>query len=185
MIRMDEQPGRLAPALSLTTSGPRSPDPLMGSTVADRMRSGPSAGSPAPWYRAVSSVIALGVMSVVALGIVVSAVLVVSREQVGPTGAVVPTIPITTTPPPVAPSTTLSSPTPTQAPSRVPSSTPPPVIITTTAQPSTTAPPPPPPPTSATRRPSTPAPPSSAHPTSHRPFPQETTDFPGPPGTNG
>src|ERR1700694_2672735 len=72
-----------------------------------------------PWYSAVPAVIALGAIGLVAFGIVVSAGLVVSREPVGPTGAVVPTIPVTTAAPTAA---APSSPTTTPAPSRVPPS---------------------------------------------------------------
>ena len=147
---------------------------------ADHDISGPTTEPPQePWYSAVSTVIALGAIGVVAVGIVVSAVLVVSRESVGPTAAVVPTIPITTTAPTAAPSTTrTSSPTTTQAPSSVPPSTSS-AIITTTVEP------PPKPPETSTHHSSTPGPPSSVHPTPHPAFPHQTTDFLGPPGTNG
>jgi hypothetical protein len=122
----------------------------------------------------------IGVTGVVALFVVVSAITVVSKEPFGPMGVVLPTRPLTTTsaPPPVS-----EAPIPppvTRAPTVAP-----PAIAPTTAPPNPQPPPPPPPPKpSATRAPSTRSEPSSAHPTTHRPFPQETTDFLGPPGTN-
>jgi len=51
-----------------------------------------------PWYGTVMPVIALTAVALVAVAVAVSADLVVSREPVGQTGAVVPTIPITITP---------------------------------------------------------------------------------------
>jgi hypothetical protein len=51
-------------------------------------------------------VIALSATALVAVAVALSAVFDVSREPVGPTGAVVPTIPLTTTPPPPAQETT-------------------------------------------------------------------------------
>jgi hypothetical protein len=137
-----------------------------------------------PWYGTVTAVIALGAMAVVAVGIAVSAVLVVSREPVGPTGAVVPTRPVTTTVAPLAPSTEpATSPAATRAPSPdVPGTAP--VIVPTPVGPSTTQAPPKPRETSAAPVPSVSSPPKSARPTTHQPFPQETTDFLGPPGTN-
>lgn len=117
-------------------------------------------------------------IGVVAVGIVVSAVLVVSREPFDPMSAVVPTIPVTTTPT-AAPSISATiPPATTVAPSYVPPSTSS-AVIATTAQPSTAKPSPKPPEITATH------PPISAHPTPHPAFPQETTDFQGPPGTNG
>ena len=74
-----------------------------------------------PWYATATVVIALTIAALIAVGIAVSAVLVVSREPVDPTGAVVPTIPITPTPPPMAPTMApTSAPVPTQAPTRAP-----------------------------------------------------------------
>jgi hypothetical protein len=121
----------------------------------------------------------VSVLGVVAVGVVVSAITVVSREPFGPTGAVIPTRPITTTtvsPPP--PSSGAPIPPPA---TRAPSAAPPAIVPTTVP---TSAPPPPPPKPSTTHPPSTRSEPSSAHPTTHQPFPQETTDFLGPPGTN-
>jgi len=123
--------------------------------------------------------VTVGVLGVVAVGVVVSAITIVSREPFGPTGAVIPTRPVTTptAPPPPPPSTAPIPPPVTRAPSAAP-----PAIAPTTVE--TSAPPPPPPPP----RPSTTHPSSthstSAHATTHQPFPQETTDFLGPPGTN-
>lgn len=134
------------------------------------------------WYAAVPTVVALCASGALAVGIAVSAVLVVSRESVGPTGAVIPTHPLPTTmttaiPPSMAP----SLPTPTQAPTHQ-STSPPTTLIPTTVQPipapRTTSPQP-----SVTLSTTAP-PPKSVAPTTHRPFPQETTDFLGPPGTN-
>jgi hypothetical protein len=117
------------------------------------------------------------VLGVAAVGVVVSAVTVVSREPFGPTGAVIPTRPVTTTTAQPPPSSAEPIPPPvTAAPSAAP-----PVTAPTTVQ--TSAPPPPPKPTT-TASSSTRSQPSSARPTTHRPFPQETTDFLGPPGTN-
>lgn len=141
-----------------------------------------SCPAPRPIYSVLAEPIALSAVGLSAVGVIVSAVLVVARTPADLTGAVVPIIPLTTTaasvppPPPTAPG-------PTHAPSRIPATTPPEVIPTV-------APSPPPPPTKPaeprpTRPPRTSAPPSSVHPTLHRAFPQETTDFPGPPGTNG
>ena len=120
------------------------------------------------------------VLVVVAVGVVVSAITVASREPFGPTGAVIPTRPLTTTtaPPPPPSSAEPIPPPATRAPSAAP-----PAIVPTTVQ--TSAPPPPPPPKPSTTHPSsTRSAPSSAHPTTHQPFPNETTDFLGPPGTN-
>src|SRR5258708_19387358 len=47
--------------------------------------------------------VTVGVLGVVAVGVVVSAITVVSREPFGPTGAVIPTRPVTTTTPPPPP----------------------------------------------------------------------------------
>jgi hypothetical protein len=74
-----------------------------------------------PWYSTATAAIVLSVMALVAVAIAVSAVLVVSREPVDPTGAVVPTIPVTTTPAPPAPT---MAPTATEAPSQAPAYTP-------------------------------------------------------------
>jgi hypothetical protein len=132
------------------------------------------------WYGALTAVIALSAAGVLAVGIAMSAILVVSRERVSPAGAVIPThsvAPSTTTGGP--PTASTSSPVATQAPSRAPANTP-----SATTEP-TAAPNVPPPPKPPAPRSTTPPPPNSVQPTSHRAFPQETTDFPGPPGTNG
>jgi hypothetical protein len=129
-----------------------------------------------PWYGSLTTVIALSAVALAAVAIAVSADLVVSRQPVGPTGAVVPSIPVTTTPPPQAPT---MAPSTTEAPSQAPA-----IIPSVPVEPSTTPPPPKPRQTSEAPAPSTSSPPKSAAPTTHRPFPQETTDFLGPPGTN-
>jgi hypothetical protein len=157
---------------------------VWGQTTPHRAQQALSSGrAPRPISSVLAEAIALTAVGMSAVGIIVSAVLVVARGPADLTGVVVPVIPITTTtaapvlpPPPTAPA-------PTQAPSRIPASTPP-AIITTVAP---SAPPPPAKPAEPrpTRPPRTSAPPSSVHPTLHRAFPQETTDFPGPPGTNG
>ena len=129
-----------------------------------------------PWTSWLGPVI-VAVLGVVAVAVVVSAITVVSREPFGPTGAVIPTRPVTTTTAPPPPSSAEPIPPPvTGAPSAAP-----PAIAPTTVQ--TSAPPPPPKP-SITHPSSTRSQPSSARPTTHQPFPQETTDFLGPPGTN-
>jgi hypothetical protein len=121
----------------------------------------------------------VSVLGVVAVGVIASAITVVSRDPLGTTGVVLPTNPVTTTTaPPPAPSSAAPLPPPaTRAPSTAP-----PAIVPTTAQ--TSAPPLPPPKPSTPHPSSTRSAPSSAHPTTHQPFPQETTDFLGPPGTN-
>jgi hypothetical protein len=125
-----------------------------------------------------SGPVIIGVVGVVAIGVVVSAITVVSREPFGPIGVVLPTRALTTAPPPPPISAAPIPPPVTRAPSTAP-----PAIAPTTVQPS--APPPPPAPKPSSSRPSSsPSAPTSAHPTTHRPFPQETTDFLGPPGTN-
>lgn len=126
-----------------------------------------------------SAPIVVGVLGLVAISIMVSAITVVSREPFGQTGVVLPTNPpTTTTAPPSPPISAAPLPPPvTQAPSTAPPA----------SAPSTVAPPAPspPPPKTSTAHPSSSAPaPSSGHPTTHKAFPQETTDFPGPPGTN-
>jgi hypothetical protein len=120
--------------------------------------------------------VTVSVLGVLAVGIVVSAITVVSREPFGPTGAVIPTRPLTTTtaPPPA------SSAAPIPPPVTRTSSAAPPAIAPTTVQTSAPAPPQP----RTTHPSSTRSQPSSARPTTHQPFPQETTDFLGPPGTN-
>jgi hypothetical protein len=130
------------------------------------------------WTNWLGSVI-VSALGVVAVGVVVSAITMVSREPFGPTGAVIPTRPLTTTTAPPPPSSAEPTPPPaTSAPAAAP-----PAIVPTTVQ--TSAPPPPPPPKPSTPHPSSSrSAPSSAHPTTHQPFPQETTDFVGPPGTN-
>ena len=128
-----------------------------------------------PW----SGPITVGVLAVVAVAVVVSGITVVSREPFGPTGVVLPTVPLTTTSALPPPSAASIPPPVTRAPSAVAPSIPPSVAPTTIQS---SAPPPPKP--SATRSSSARPAPSSVHPTSHRPFPQETTDFLGPPGTN-
>jgi hypothetical protein len=133
-----------------------------------------------PWYGTVTAVVALGAIGLIAVGIAASAVLVVSREPVGPTGAVVPTRPVTTSAPTMAPT---STPAITQVPSPAAPSTAP-AIVPAPVEPTTTPAPPRPRETTAAPAPSTSAPPKSARPTKHQPFPQETTDFLGPPGTN-
>src|SRR3977135_1544531 len=129
-----------------------------------------------PWASWLGPVI-VTVLGVVAVGVVVSAITVVSREPFGPTVAVIPTRPATTTtaPPPASSAEPIPPPV-TEAPSAAP-----PAIAPTTIQ--TSAPTPPPPKPSATRSSSTRSQPSAAHPTTHQPFPQETTAFLGPPGT--
>jgi len=72
-----------------------------------------------PWYDTMTAVIALTAVALVAVAVAVSADLVVSREPVGQTGAVVPTIPITITPPPPAPTMA-----PTIAPTRIEAASP-------------------------------------------------------------
>jgi hypothetical protein len=129
-----------------------------------------------PWYGSVTAVIALSAIALVAVAIAVSADLVVSRQPVGPTGAVVPTIPVTTTPSPQAPT---MAPTTTEATSQGPA-----IIPSVPVEPSTTPAPPKPRQTSEAPAPSSSSPSKSASATTHRPFPQETTDFLGPPGTN-
>jgi hypothetical protein len=131
---------------------------------------------PWPWTSWLGPVV-LTVLGVAAVGVVISAITVVSREPFGPTGAVVPTHPVTTTTaqPPASSAEPIPPPV-TAAPSAAPSATAP-----TTVQ--TSAPPTPPKPTT-THPSSTRSQPSSARPTTHQPFPQETTDFLGPPGTN-
>jgi hypothetical protein len=128
------------------------------------------------WYGTVT----VGVLGVLAMGVVVSAITVVSRLPFGPTGAVVPTLPVTTTTVPSPPPSSVAPipPSATSAPSAVLPSGPP------TIAPTTGSAPPPPPKPSATHPSTTRSEPSSVHPTTHRPFPQETTDFLGPPGTN-
>jgi hypothetical protein len=132
--------------------------------------------------------VTVGVLGLAALGVVVSAITVVSRQPFGITGVVLPTRPvtvITTTAPPPPPSSEVPIPPPvTRAPAVAP-----PAIVPRTVEPS--APPnPPPPPPPPPQKPGTTRPlpthsqQSSVHPTTHKPFPQETTDFLGPPGTN-
>jgi hypothetical protein len=127
------------------------------------------------WYGAAPTVVALGAIGALAVAGVVSAVLFMSREPVGPTGAVVPTIQTTAAPPSPPPATASTSP---PAPTRAPSS-PPPVtssaIATTTAAPSPTQPPPKSPETSASHPPTT-RPPISVHPTPQPVFPQQPTE---------
>jgi hypothetical protein len=130
--------------------------------------------------------ITVGVVGLVAVGVAISAIAVVSPEPFGDTGGVLPTRPLTTTtaPPadPVQPSPgpaarhegalccatgdrpddgaddrTTDSPTGAAG-------------SATAAEPYSSV--------------QYPPAPSSAHPTTHQPFPQETTDFLGPPGTN-
>lgn len=62
--------------------------------------SGSPNGSVRSWDSTAAALIALGAVGVAAVGIVVTAVLVVSHEPVGNASAVVPTIPITTRCPP-------------------------------------------------------------------------------------
>src|SRR6478609_3322225 len=142
----------------------------------ERLRERPS------WPNSLGPVI-VSVLGVVAVCLAASAITVVTREPFGTAGVVLPTRPLTTM--------TAVPPPPSEAPipppvARVPTGAPTaiaPTIVAPSAPPS--APPPPPPKPSSTRRSSTPAKPSSVHPTTHKPFPQETTDFLGPPGTNG
>jgi len=128
-----------------------------------------------------SSAVTVGVLGFVAVCVVVSAITVVSRQPFGDTGVVLPTVPVTTTTaPPPPPSSAAPIPPPaTGAPSAAPSA-----IAPTTVETSAPPPPPPPPKPSTTHTSSTRSQPSSVHPTTHQPFPQETTDFLGPPGTN-
>ena len=127
------------------------------------------------------SAVTVGILGVVAVCVVVSAITVVSRQPFGDTGVVLPTVPVTTaTAPPPSPSSAAPIPPPA---SRAPSAVPPsnlPAIVPSTVPPS--APPPPKP--SSSHPSSSRSAPSSVHPTTHQPFPQETTDFLGPPGTN-
>ena len=129
--------------------------------------------------------VTVALLGIVALGLVVSAITVVSREPFGITGVVLPTRPVTvttTTASPPPPSSEVPIPPPvTRAPAVAPTA-----ISPTNVQPGPEPSPPPPPParSSATRAPPTHSQQSSVHPTTHRPFPQETTDFLGPPGTN-
>jgi hypothetical protein len=108
-----------------------------------------------PWYGTALAGTAVGVLVVAAMATVISAALLVSRQPVSPTGAVVPTNPPTTAPPTTAPSIpSVSPPTTTQAPW-----TPPPPAITsspviqTPVPPPATASPPKPPQTNITRPP--------------------------------
>jgi hypothetical protein len=133
----------------------------------------------ATWHRRVPTGIALCAAGAFAVGIAMSAILVVSRETIGNTGVVMPTQPLPTS---ASTSTPMSSPVATQAPSRAPANTST-AALTPTVAPSVTAPPKPPDIT-ATHS-DTPQPPSSVHPTTHSAFPHQTTDFLGPPGTNG
>jgi hypothetical protein len=130
--------------------------------------------------------ITVGVVGLVAVGVAISAIAVVSREPFGDTGGVLPTRPLTTTtaPPRIASSQAPAPPPVTRAPSAAPPAIAPTTVQTTAPQTPPPAPPAPPPPPSPTRPSSTHSQPSSAHPTTHQPFPQETTDFLGPPGTN-
>jgi len=101
--------------------------------------------------------VTVGVLGVVAVCVVVSAITVVSRQPFGDTGVVLPTVPVTTTtaPPPPPPSSAAPiAPPVTRAPSAAPSA-----IAPTTVE--TSAPPPPPPPPR----------PSSTHPSSSRSAP--------------
>jgi len=132
-------------------------------------------------WTAWSSAVTVGVLGFVAVCVVVSAITVVSRQPFGDTGVVLPTVPVTTTtaPPPPPSSAAPIAPPVTRAPSAAP-----PAIAPTTVETSAPPPPPPPPKPSTTHTSSTRSQPSSVHPTTHQPFPQETTDFLGPPGTN-
>lgn len=128
--------------------------------------------------------VTVGMLGVVALAVIFSAVTVVSREPFGTSGVVLPTRTVTTTTaPPSAPASQAPIPPPvTRAPTVAP-----PAIAPTNVQPTVPppAPPPAPPKVATTRSLPTHSEPSSVHPTTHRAFPQETTDFLGPPGTNG
>src|SRR2546430_7234131 len=120
---------------------------------------------------------AIGLLGIVAVCVVVSAVTVVSRLPFGDTGVVLPTVPVTTStasPPP--PTTAAPIPPPaTQAPSSAPTGNSP-AIVPTPATPS--APPPPP----IAPHPSSPrSQPSSAPPSTQRPSPQAPTEFLGAP----
>src|ERR1700682_1187564 len=111
-----------------------------------------------PWTSWLGPVI-VTMLGVVAVGVVFWAITVLSGEPFGPTGAVIPTRPVTTTtaPPPASSAEPIPPPV-TEAPSAAP-----PAIAPTTVQ--TSAPPPPKP--SATRPSSTRSAPSAAHPTTH------------------
>ena len=132
-------------------------------------------------WTAWSSAVTVGVLGFVAVCVVVSAITVVSRQPFGDTGVVLPTVPVTTpTAPPPPPSSAAPIPPPaTRAPSAAPPATYP--RRQSTVPPSATAAA-----SEAEHHPSVEHPfgPSSVHPTTHQPFPQETTDFLGPPGTN-
>jgi hypothetical protein len=140
------------------------------------------------------SAVAVGMLALVAIGALLSAITVVVRLPFADTGVVVPTTPLTTaTTPPPPPNSAAPAPPPPSTPVAPPATHAPtaaPPANSPAIAPSPAAPSPPPPPASKPRatRSSTPstsrAAPSSVHPTTHRPFPQETTDFPGPPGTN-
>ena len=128
------------------------------------------------------SAVTVGVLGVVAVCVVVSAITVVSRQPFGDTGVVLPTVPVTTaTAPPPSPSSAAPIPSPARGPPRLRRRATYPSIVPPTSPAS--APPPPPKP-SSTHPSSSRSAPSSVHPTTHQPFPQETTDFLGPPGTN-
>ncbi|BDX29490.1 hypothetical protein TUM20985_00370 [Mycobacterium antarcticum] len=132
----------------------------------------PTEGVPWP-YGMVPQVIGLASIGVLAFGMAVSATLGVSRPPFANTSAALPTIPVT--------ASAISAAT-TQAPSRVPTTTPS-WVDTPSADPRPTQPLPKPPENESTRAQN--RPPISVHPTPHRPFPHQTTDFRGPPGTNG
>ena len=123
---------------------------------------------------ALTATIALVAAGVLAVGIAMSAILVVSRETISPTGAVIPTRQVAPSTTSEAPTATANSPTATRASPVAPVTFPPAPDDPT---PPSAAPAPRPPPA----RPRMPAN-TVLQPTSHRPFPLESTDFPGPYG---
>jgi hypothetical protein len=136
-------------------------------------------GRRGPLSQSVLIMMALAVASIVALAITMSAIAVVSRQEVDPAGSVIPTQPLSTTPTTNPPDASSAASAPPRQPSRAPAYTP------TATVPSSAAPGPPPPtppvgpaPRSRDSR----APVTTTHATVNRPFPLESTDFPGPYG---
>src|SRR5882762_7700843 len=114
------------------------------------------------WYSTAPVVAALCAAAALAVGIAMSAILVLSRESVEPASAVIPPQPATTSLTANSPTASASQPSATQAPSRVPE-TAPPAVVTPTVAPSVT-PSAKPPETTATHSGAPPLP-SNVHPT--------------------
>ena len=137
------------------------------------------------------SIFALSVVALAAVGVIVTAIDVVDRQTVEPASIVTPTEPVTasssTTPPPSPPP---PPPIPTVQPQpEIPSPVPVPPAPGTLAPGPGLAPAPAPQPQKTPERTAGQPPkqsqsPNSFQPSTHTAFPQETTDFLGPPGTN-